>query len=603
MKRLTAHILLFLLPFVLRAGDTISLRTVHIGSGIPGNFNEKLLTSGVPSGATFSDLLASQGICNVREYAPGGIAAVSLRGGNSQQTSVCWNGLPINSLFVGMMDVSLLPAGFFEGSTLHSRMDASAAGGLSGTLDLKEENPLLSQCRASLAGGNFGRKLFTADVAHAHPGFSWYARVVGVHDLNRFSYQASEGAPVLPMVHAQLWGTQALYGFATQKGFWFRAWHSLVQREIPATLQQAVSQAIQQDESHRFSAGYQFSCGAWKHGITLGSFTDHIRYEDPGIALSAPATSVQTSALWQSEHRSGLVAKVLGQYAKAYNNGFASPANLQSVAPSLAYAGYLLPRKWLLYATAGTEWRQSAEMAWNASAALHYVVQGENRLFLSAARRNRFPGLNDLYWVPGGNKDLKPEYGYEYEGGLVCMVTNERHRLEWNSSLFYREVSQQITWIPESNNWKAVNLLQTLTYGHQWKGTYTLVLRRGSFLQATFSGIYQRSHSAENPRIQLIYIPGLQYTTQLTYHHRKGMLGLRFQHMALRYVTSNGYEYIPPFSTADAWCETAEMPLGKRCFLSAGITARNITNAMFQYVYQRPTALRNFLFTVKTRIT
>ena len=36
----------------------------------------------------------------------------------------------------------------------------------------------------------------------------------------------------------------------------------------------------------------------------------------------------------------------------------------------------------------------------------------------SVSRNYRFPTLNDLYFLPGGNPDLKKEHGFTYDAGL-----------------------------------------------------------------------------------------------------------------------------------------------------------------------------------------
>jgi iron complex outermembrane receptor protein len=40
----------------------------------------------------------------------------------------------------------------------------------------------------------------------------------------------------------------------------------------------------------------------------------------------------------------------------------------------------------------------------------------------SVSRNYRFPTLNDLYFLPGGNPDLKKESGWTYDAGLSFAV-------------------------------------------------------------------------------------------------------------------------------------------------------------------------------------
>ena len=43
----------------------------------------------------------------------------------------------------------------------------------------------------------------------------------------------------------------------------------------------------------------------------------------------------------------------------------------------------------------------------------------------SISRNYRFPTLNDLYFLPGGNPDLKSEHGFTYDVGVSFSVGKE----------------------------------------------------------------------------------------------------------------------------------------------------------------------------------
>lgn len=46
----------------------------------------------------------------------------------------------------------------------------------------------------------------------------------------------------------------------------------------------------------------------------------------------------------------------------------------------------------------------------------------------SAARNYRYPTLNDLYFRPGGNKNLKPERGWTFDAGLETTLKGDAVR-------------------------------------------------------------------------------------------------------------------------------------------------------------------------------
>lgn len=48
----------------------------------------------------------------------------------------------------------------------------------------------------------------------------------------------------------------------------------------------------------------------------------------------------------------------------------------------------------------------------------------------SVSRNYRFPTLNDLYFLPGGNPDLKNEHGFSYDAG-VSFDVGKKGYINW----------------------------------------------------------------------------------------------------------------------------------------------------------------------------
>ena len=51
------------------------------------------------------------------------------------------------------------------------------------------------------------------------------------------------------------------------------------------------------------------------------------------------------------------------------------------------------------------------------SAGLQYRIVDEKDYFLKAniSRNSKIPSMNEMFWIPGGNPDLKNEYAFIYE--------------------------------------------------------------------------------------------------------------------------------------------------------------------------------------------
>lgn len=53
-----------------------------------------------------------------------------------------------------------------------------------------------------------------------------------------------------------------------------------------------------------------------------------------------------------------------------------------------------------------------------------YLISKRGNLVAKASisRNYRFPSLNDLYFLPGGNPDLRNEHGFSYDAGVSFEV-------------------------------------------------------------------------------------------------------------------------------------------------------------------------------------
>ena len=65
------------------------------------------------------------------------------------------------------------------------------------------------------------------------------------------------------------------------------------------------------------------------------------------------------------------------------------------------------------------------------------------------SRNFRFPTLNDLYFLPGGNPDLKKEHGISYDGGVSFAVgRGGSYSLHGEATWFDSYIDDWIVWLP-----------------------------------------------------------------------------------------------------------------------------------------------------------
>ena len=78
-----------------------------------------------------------------------------------------------------------------------------------------------------------------------------------------------------------------------------------------------------------------------------------------------------------------------------------------------------------------------------------WVVSERGNVVLKAsvARNYRYPTLNDRYYQPGGNPDLRPEHGFTYDGGISFALGGEAegYTLRGEATLFDSHIDDWIS--------------------------------------------------------------------------------------------------------------------------------------------------------------
>ena len=108
--------------------------------------------------SSLSDLLRQNGPIFVKEY--GALSTAFFRGAPAAYTQLLWNGIPLNSLSTGIVDLGLFPSNIFSEIKLNSGGNStfSIGGAIAGSIQLNNSldfNPS-SNWEIDLTKGSFG---------------------------------------------------------------------------------------------------------------------------------------------------------------------------------------------------------------------------------------------------------------------------------------------------------------------------------------------------------------------------------------------------------------------------------------------------------------
>ncbi|MEL6718809.1 MAG: Plug domain-containing protein, partial [Bacteroidota bacterium] len=111
------------------------LRSENIGGQSQKWSTQELNLSAV---SNVADLLQQESNTFIKSYGLGSLATSSIRGGSAGHTLVLWNGLPLQSPMLGLLDLSLLPLNAVEEVSLQKGGNTAlwGSGAIGGTVGL-----------------------------------------------------------------------------------------------------------------------------------------------------------------------------------------------------------------------------------------------------------------------------------------------------------------------------------------------------------------------------------------------------------------------------------------------------------------------------------
>jgi iron complex outermembrane receptor protein len=171
---------------------------------------------------------------------------------------------------------------------------------------------------------------------------------------------------------------------------------------------------------------------------------------------------------------------------------------------------------------------------------------------LHLSRNFHQPGLNDLYWLPGGNPDLKPEDGYSADLSYEMKSEGKKSALSGQITGFASLVDNWIVWQPSASGayfWEAGNLRKVFARGVEltasgkinWANGVALYAR-GNYSYAATSNIDALPSVDESRGKQLIYIPKHKANLFAELDIRDYYLKINAPFTSKRYTSSNNVE-------------------------------------------------------------
>lgn len=426
---------------------------------------------------SMADVLTFNSSVFVKNYGRATLSTVAFRGTSPSHTQVTWNGMRINNPMLGMTDFSTIPSYFIDdASLLHGTSSVNeTGGGLGGLVRLSTSPANHEGFGLQYVQGVGAFSTFDEFLRLTYGDKHWQSstRVVYSSSPNDYKYRNRDKKENIYDEDKNIIGSyypternrsgaykdlhvlQEIY-YNTGEGdkFGLNAWYINSNREL-AMLSTDYGNDMdfenrQREQTFRGVLSWDRVREKWKVGVKGGYIHTWMAYDykrDKGNGEMASMTRSRSkintfygsadgdyapSEKWLftagvSVHQhlvesadKNIISQEGNKAVVGYDKGRVEFSGSVSAKwrPVDRFAASLVLREDMF----GTEWAPVIPAFF-----IDGVLSKKGNIVAKASisRNYRFPTLNDLYFLPGGNPDLKSEHGFTYDVGLSFSVGKE----------------------------------------------------------------------------------------------------------------------------------------------------------------------------------
>jgi len=520
-----------------------SLRHTTVGSNVIKLSEDDFVDTDVQ---TLPTALSENSGIYIKSYGLGSLSTSSIRGGSASHTLVIWNGIPLQSPMLGLLDLSLLTINSFEEISLEKGGQSAmwGSGAIGGVISLKnkqhQEN-LLLHVNTNL--GSFGRRQYVNEIKFKIGQLASQTTLNIRKADNDFTYVLSDGITHRTQSNAGLnmldIQQDLYYTLNDQNQISIHFWHQNTERQIPPTTVQSNSQAYQEDRANRLNV-------TWKRATENNSFTlrtasihEELNYFDPAIRLSSPSEFLNMIVDSDYQWNTTIGTFDVGAsyfYTQAEAAGYTEDIHENK---SALFASYVYQRRKLKWqASLRQEWVNGENVPFIPSIGINYTFSNAWLGQMKLSRNYRIPTLNDRFWMPGGNIELKAESGWSQEASLEYNKKINNNPIHFSFTGYSRHINDWILWALLQNQvyFSAHNIAQVWSRGLEIRSSYTRRYSKGSL---SFKIGYDFTKSTNQIAIEQ---PSLHKGEQLLYTPlHSGFISARFQFKKLNLLFHNQF--------------------------------------------------------------
>jgi iron complex outermembrane receptor protein len=490
-----------------------------------------------------ADVLTFNSPICVKSYGRATLSTVSFRGTSASHTQVTWYGMKINNPMLGMTDFSMIPSYFIDdASLLHGTSSVNeTGGGLGGAVKMSTVPAQNEGFGLQYVQGVGSFKTFDEFVRLTYGSDKWQisTRAVLSSSPNEYEYKNHDKKENIYDDDMNIVGQyypvennrsgsykdfhflQEVY-YNTGKGdrLGLNAWYIISNRELPMLTtdygEEMDFDNRQREHTFRSILSWDHFRSNWKLSAKGGYINTWMAYDykrDVGNGNMAHMTRSRSKIntfYGQAEGEYFIGKKWLFTANVAAHQHFveSQDKNIILQEGGKGIVGYNKARV-ELSSSVSAKYRPTDNIG--LSFVLREDMYGEDftplipAFFIdgviskkgnitakaSVSRNFRFPTLNDLYFLPGGNPNLKKESGITYDAGFsFAFAKEEKYNLQGSVNWFDSYINDWILWLPTTKGFfSPKNIKDVHAYGIEVQTDFSALITKNLKLDldATYS--------------------------------------------------------------------------------------------------------------------
>ncbi len=558
--------------------------------------NDSILKSNYQS---LGDLLQNEVNLYFKQNGNGMVSSISLRGTSASQTGVYWNGIALNSTLNGQVDFNTLSAGSFDEVEI-KRGGGSVllgSGAIGGAINLSDRVVFEKNNKSNLFLGIGSYNTFETQFNGLFSTNKIFAKI---------SLGASSSVNDYPYFNSPLKnenGEYKNYNFNGSFAFSIDKKNSIGintsyfdnNRNTSRTLTATSNAKLLNEDSRNLIE--------WKH---LGDrFTSTLKfaylYEEFtfifGRNTNKSSTGKSNNLIGKYDFTYFLNNKIFFKSGLEYKNAKGKGDNIANVEQNDFTAYLLFHHKPINKLNYNVSLRKGASSIYSIpfiyAVDVNYKIHNKINVKGAFSTNYRLPTFNDLYWVPGGNSNLRSETSISTELGLTYTVKS----FDFSLTTYLIKSKDMIQWRPVSNIfWQPQNIQNVSNYGVELFASFE---KRSDQHLFRFKLYYDYTKSKdEDLNKELIYVPNHKANVIFSYLYKNWNFVYNLQFTGKVFTTTSNTQSLDSYLVSNINIGRSFL---KRKNLIVAFKVNNLFDENYQSVAFRPMPNRNYTININLK--